>query len=206
MLQKNPSLRREKALWEKGFFYVAGVDEVGVGALAGPVVAGAVVWPRRATLEGVRDSKLLSAKKRTELAERIQEECSSFCLGQASVEEITLLGIRGANLLAMRRAVEGLPRVEALLVDAWTIPDLSIPQQGIVRGDRFVFSIAAASILAKVFRDALMAQAAEVYPAYGFETHKGYATVAHREAIKRHGPCDIHRVSWGCFVDGGALV
>ncbi len=195
-----PTFQVEKSLWKAGFRLVAGVDEAGCGALAGPVVAGACILPFDSRLGDVRDCKLLSPTAREELFPLIQERAIAWGVGSASVEEISTLNIRQAGLLAMRRAVEALAkRPDHLLVDAWTIPGVELPQRGIIKGDRLVKSIAAASILAKVTRDRLMAELAKAYPAYGFEIHKGYGTAFHQTAIKKHGPCPAHRLTYRTF-------
>lgn len=178
---------------------IVGVDEVGCGALAGPVVAGAVVLPIDRRLSGLDDSKALTAKARERLFALIQDRATAFAVGVASVEEINTIGIRPANYLAMMRAIEQIPQADFVLVDAWTLPNLTIPQRGIIRGDHKVKSIAAASIIAKVSRDQLMCELAESYPAYGFEIHKGYGTAHHTTQINRHGPSAAHRTSWEVF-------
>lgn len=178
---------------------IVGVDEVGSGALAGPVYAGAVVLPLDSRLGRIQDSKLLQAGAREELAPLIKKRSIAWAVAGATVDEITELGIRGATLLAMRRAVEDIMLADYVLVDAWTIPGILIPQNGIIRGDRYVKSIAAASIIAKVERDQLMQELAIDHPRYGFEVHKGYATLAHREAIKKYGPCSLHRMGYKTF-------
>ena len=180
----------------QGFQRVVGVDEAGCGALAGPVVAAAVILPVDSRIGGLRDSKLLDERRREELYPLIIERAVAWSVGVASVEEIARLKIRGADLLAMRRAVEGLEAIDYVLVDAWTIPGITIPQRGVVRGDLTVKSIAAASVIAKVTRDRLMAELAREFPSYGFEVHKGYATKAHRVAIAIHGPCPHHRLQF----------
>ncbi|MBI2485338.1 ribonuclease HII, partial [Candidatus Uhrbacteria bacterium] len=182
-----------------GFRAIVGVDEVGVGPLAGPVVAGAVHLPLEFYLPNLRDSKQLNVHQREVLAEEIREAASCFAVGEASVEEINTMGIRQATYLAMRRALAGIVVVDFVLVDALTIPDLPYPQQGIIRGDATIASIAAASILAKVTRDARMKEFAAHFPEYGFAEHKGYGTPQHVEAIVRYGPCALHRTSWGVF-------
>lgn len=195
-----PTFQVEKSLWKAGFRLIAGVDEAGCGALAGPVVAGAAILPFDSRLGMIRDSKLLSPEAREELYPLIIERAIAWGVGSASVEEISALNIRQAGLLAMRRAVEALAtQPDHLLVDAWTIPGLALPQRGIIKGDRLVKSIAAASILAKVTRDRIMADLAKTYPAYGFEIHKGYGTVLHQTAIKKHGPCPAHRLTYRTF-------
>lgn len=183
----------------QGFLAIVGVDEAGCGALAGPLVAGAVILPLDSRLGRLNDSKLLSPSLREGQYGLVVERAKAWAVGVVSVEEITVLGLRPANLLAMRRAVEGIAGADYALVDAWTIPGLAIPQRGIIRGDSLVKSIAAASIVAKVTRDRMMAALAEQFPAYGFDVHKGYATVAHRTAIKKHGPCSVHRLTYKTF-------
>ncbi len=194
-----PHFGLERELAAQGFRAIVGVDEVGCGALAGPVMAGAVILPPDSRLGGIRDSKLLSPAAREALYPLIIRRSAAWAVGSASVEEITGLGLRAATLLAMRRAVEGLAQVDYVLVDAWTIPGIPFPQRGIIRGDQSVKSIAAASVIAKVTRDRLMDTLAESFPAYGFERHKGYATDSHRAAIKKHGPCPHHRLSYRTF-------
>ncbi len=191
-----PTFRFERELHDYGFRIVAGVDEVGCGALAGPVVAAAVILPLTSRLGLVRDSKLLSETQRERLFGLIIERCGGYAVGSASVAEIEEIGIRPATYLAMRRSVEGLAQVDHLLVDAWTIPEIIIPQRGIIHGDRLVKSIAAASIIAKVTRDRQMRRYHEVYPCYGFNKHKGYGTQSHQAALIRFGACPIHRISF----------
>jgi ribonuclease HII len=195
-----PTFLMERELADRGFRAIVGVDEAGCGALAGPLVAAAVIFPFASRLGDVNDSKLLSPAKRDELYDLIVERAVAWAVGSVSVEEIASMGLRPANLLAMRRAVEGISGVDYALVDAWTIPGLAVPQRGIVRGDALVKSIAAASVIAKVTRDRRMARLAEEYPAYGFEIHKGYATKLHRDAIKKHGPCPAHRLGYKTFM------
>ena len=196
-----PSLDEERKLWRAGFFRVAGLDEAGRGALAGPVVAGAVVLPantRRAGLwTEVQDSKLLSPSRREELAVRIQEQAAAWSLGEATAAEIDANGIAPATRLAMRRAILALsPPPDHLLLDWVQLKSLNLPQQSFTKGDLKIVSIAAASILAKVHRDRLLCQLHEEYPAYGFHSHKGYAARAHLAAIEKFGPCPAHRRSF----------
>ncbi len=191
-----PTFKEERAFAQAGFLRIAGVDEAGCGALAGPVVAGAVILPLNSRIVDLRDSKLLSAKKRDELFDVIRMKATAFGIGIAHVEEITAFGIRPATMLAMRRALEQIAEVDAALVDAWTIPELTITQKGIIRGDKKVKSIAAASVLAKVTRDRMMAEIGKMYPHYGFDIHKGYGTLSHRTAIRNHGPCPAHRMTF----------
>lgn len=190
-------LRCERALWGSGIRFIAGVDEVGVGPLAGPVIAAAVVLPEGVRERGVDDSKRLTALQRDQMAARIRAVALAVGVGRAEVEEIDRINIYQAALLAMRRAVEALPlSPEQILVDARTIPGVSTPQTPMIRGDQRSYSIAAASIIAKVTRDALMAELDREYPQYGFARHMGYATAEHLAAIERHGPCPLHRRSF----------
>ena len=194
-----PSFQLERELSAQGFRAVVGVDEAGCGALAGPLIAAAVIFPVDSRLGDVRDSKLLSPSLRDELYDLIVQRSTSWAVGAVTVEEIATLGLRPANLLAMKRAVDGIVSADYALVDAWTIPGIAIPQRGIIRGDRYVKSIAAASVIAKVTRDRMMVELAESFPAYGFDVHKGYGTAAHRSAIQTHGPCAAHRLSFKTF-------
>lgn len=190
-------LRRERELWAEGLVRVAGVDEAGVGPLAGPVVAAAVVFPPGTGLRGVDDSKKLAPERRARLSAEIRDAALSWSVAVVGPEEIDRLNILRASLEAMRRAVDGLSsRPERLLVDARTIPGIDIAQEAIVKGDAKCHAIAAASILAKTERDALMRRFEEEFPGYGFADHKGYPTDAHRDAIRRLGPCRIHRRSF----------
>ena len=198
-IKSPPTFKIERELLAQGYERIVGVDEAGCGALAGPVVAAAVIFPMDSRIGGVRDSKLLDERRREELYPLIVDRAVAWSVGIASVEEIAVLNIRGANLLAMRRAVEVIEDVDYVLVDAWTIPGITIPQRGIVRGDLTVKSIAGASIIAKVTRDRMMRELAQEFSQYGFEIHKGYGTKRHREAILAHGPCLHHRLSYKTF-------
>ncbi len=193
---QNPTFYHERELISLGYTAIVGVDEVGAGALAGPVVAAAVILPLDSRLGLIRDSKLLSARQREGLFEKICALSAGWAIGSASVDEIHALNIRRAGLLAMRRAVGGVSQADFALVDAWKIPEIEIPQRSIIRGDRSVKSIAAASIVAKVYRDRLMRNLAKEHPKYGFDEHKGYGTRAHRDALKTHGPCSHHRMGF----------
>lgn len=182
-----------------GFLYVAGVDEAGRGPLAGPVVAGAVILPDIVEgLNGLNDSKQLTGAKRERLFMTLLECEQVVCsVGLASVEEIDQLNILRATHLAMARAVDGLTqKADFCLVDGLPVKGLSIPHRAIVKGDGRSLSIAAASVLAKVTRDRMMIEADIVYPQYGFAKHKGYGTKAHMEALRRYGPCPLHRRSF----------
>jgi ribonuclease HII len=190
-------LRFEVALWDRGVERIAGVDEAGVGPLAGPVVAAAVILPRDLRPRGLDDSKKLDEPARDRLAAEVKAGALAWAVGQASVEEVDRLDVYQAGLLAMRRAVEGLAVApQHLLVDARTVPGVAVPQQGIVKGDALSLSIAAASVVAKTTRDALMVEAEARWPGYGFARHKGYGAPEHLEALRRLGPCPIHRCSF----------
>jgi ribonuclease HII len=190
-------LNFERVLWKSGIHTVAGVDEVGVGPLAGPVVAAAVVFPPNTELDGIDDSKQLEPEERTKLASTIREHAAAIGIGSAEVGEIDRLNIYHAALLAMRRAVEALPCVpEHVLVDARVIPGVSMPQNCFNKGDGINFSIASASIIAKTYRDRLMEDLEKEYPGYGFAQHKGYSTPEHQNAIRELGPCPVHRLSF----------
>jgi ribonuclease HII len=174
-----------------------GVDEAGRGPLAGPVFAAAVILDPHHTIVGLADSKTLNAKRRERLAGEIKLHALAWAVAFASVEEIDALNILQASLLAMRRAVESLGvRPDEVLVDGLHCPAVSMPVRAIVRGDGSVQQIAAASILAKTMRDALMRELHEVYPEYGMDRHKGYPTFEHLQAIKRHGVTPVHRRSY----------
>ena len=176
---------------------VAGVDEAGRGPLAGPVVAAAVILDPLRPIPGLKDSKLLTEKRREQLALEIKQNALSFCIAEASVEEIDRINILQASLLAMKRAVCGLAILpEQVLVDGNRLPDLNMPAQAIVQGDRLVEAISAASILAKVTRDALMVDYHRQYPEFSFHLHKGYGTKKHLEALTHFGCLDIHRRSF----------
>ena len=176
------------------FHCICGIDEAGRGPFAGPVVAGAVVLPEGLMIEGLNDSKKVSPKKREELYEEIKEKAISYGIGMSSPGRIDEINILQATYEAMQHAVEDLDVVPDLLLnDAVTIPQIPIRQVGIVKGDGRSLSIAAASIMAKVTRDRIMVEYAELYPEYGFEKNKGYGSEEHRAALKQYGPCPIHR-------------
>jgi len=190
-------LNFERVLWKSGVQDIAGVDEAGVGPLAGPVVAAAVMFCADTEIAGIDDSKRLDPEIRTQLALEIRRKCAGIGVGIATVQEIDTVNIYHAALLAMRRAVEALPRSpQHLLVDARTVPGISVPQNSFNKGDGINFSIAAASIIAKTERDRMMEALDREYPGYGFATHKGYGTPEHRDALKRMGPSAIHRMSF----------
>lgn len=191
------SLRLEALLWQLGYDLVAGVDEAGLGPLAGPVVAGAVIFPKGFSGLAVADSKTLSAAKRQGFQRQIVESAAAWALGVVEAGELDQLGARAAGLEAMRRAVVSLAlRPEYLLVDAHEVPGVEIKQSGWVKGDAFIHSVSAASILAKVHRDGLMVELDAQYPGYGFQRHMGYGTAAHMRALEELGPCPAHRRSF----------
>lgn len=201
----SPRLTVEFALWQRGLEMVAGVDEVGIGPLAGPVVAAAVILPpvragegcAHSFPQGVRDSKTLTARARERLEEKIRAIALGVGIGVVEVEEIDRINIYQAGLKAMSLAVEQLPiRPEHVLVDGRSLTGLSCAQTAFIKGDRDVYSIAAASIIAKVYRDRLMVALDQRYPEYGFARHMGYGTPAHKAALRRFGPCPAHRRSF----------
>jgi ribonuclease HII len=193
----------ERRLRRAGYGLLSGVDEAGCGPLAGPVVAAAVLASAPLRIPGIADSKRLPPDVRVSLAEEITRRADGWAVGIASVEEIDALNIRKAAALAMRRAVEALPRApDLVLVDGpWPIP-IPFPQRPVVEGDARVALVAAASILAKVERDRIMAELDRLYPGYGFARHKGYPTREHLLAIARLGPSPVHRLSFGPFRTG----
>lgn len=190
-------LRYETELWKQGIVHVAGVDEAGMSPLAGPVAAAAVILPPHHRLARVDDSKKLDAKTREALAVEIKQHAVAWAVGLVSPEEIDRVNIYRAGLLAMRRAVEALdPAPESLLIDARKLADVPIPQRAIVHGDALSISIAAASIIAKTTRDAIMRELDARYPGYGFAKHKGYPVREHYDALERLGACEVHRRSF----------
>ena len=195
-----PSTAVEASLWDSGCRLVAGIDEVGRGPLAGPVYAAAVILDpscRPPWLGELRDSKELSAKDRQRLTEAVRREALDFAVGWVTVAEIDAWGIGRANKMAMVRAVHGLRlRPQYVLIDGPLTVDHPLPQRAIVDGDATCSSIAAASIVAKVARDAFMCQLDLLYPAYGFAANKGYATPFHLARLARFGACSLHRRSW----------
>jgi ribonuclease HII len=190
-------LRYETALWATGVLHVAGVDEAGMSPLAGPVSAAAVIFAAGSRIPGVDDSKKLDADTRDRLAREIKETAVAWSVGFAEVDEIDTLNIYWAGLLAMRRAVDGLSVApEHVLIDGRHVKELAMPQQRIVKGDCKSLTIAAASILAKTARDALMCKLCAQHPGYGFSKHKGYPVPDHLAALKRLGASPVHRRSF----------
>ena len=176
---------------------LAGVDEVGIGALAGPVVAAAVILNPDLPIEGITDSKKITEKKRKSLSKDIENFSFDWAIGQASIDEIDQLNILNASHLAMQRAVSALTcRPTLILVDGNKVPEFSVKAESIIKGDEKIMAIGAASIIAKVFRDELMKNLAVTYPSYGFEKHKGYPTRHHVERLQIEGPCQLHRKSF----------
>jgi ribonuclease HII len=189
--------RLERAARKTGALRIAGLDEVGRGPMFGPVVAAAVILAPECRLEGLNDSKQLSEKKRNQLDAEIRANAVAYAIAAVDVETINLINIRHASLLAMRRAVEQLALTpDYLLIDGVDTIDWPCPQQSVIQGDATSFSIAAASILAKVYRDRLLVEMDSVYPGYGLASHKGYCSAEHLAALARLGPTPQHRKNW----------
>lgn len=196
-VSKRPDLRYERRLWKTGLGAIAGVDEAGVGPMAGPVVAAAVIFEPERFIKGVHDSKQLTPEQRDTLFPLIQEKALAIGIGIAGTAEVDDLNIYWASMLASERALAALARQpDHVLVDGRLIPNLKLPQTRIVGGDRKSFCIAAASIIAKVTRDRLMLEYDAAYPGYGFASHKGYCTAGHFAALEALGPSPIHRRSF----------
>ena len=188
----------DKSYFKEGYNYICGIDEAGRGPLAGPVVVAAVIMPKDSMIEGVNDSKKVSEKKREKLYELIIEEAISYSVGIVDQNEIDRINILNATKAGLTEAVRTLKvKPELILVDALTnIDTCGVPYKSIIKGDAKSYSIAAASIIAKVTRDRIMREWNKVYPQYGFEKHKGYGTAAHISAIKENGLCPLHRLSF----------
>lgn len=188
----------DMSVFEEGYNYICGIDEAGRGPLAGPVVVAAVVMPKESRIEGVNDSKKVSEKKRELLYDKILEEAISYGVGIVDQSEIDRINILNATKAGLTQAVSSLKtKPDMILVDALNgIDTCGIPYRSIIKGDAKSYSIAAASIIAKVTRDRIMRQWDEIYPQYGFEKHKGYGTAAHIAAIKEYGLCPLHRLSF----------
>jgi ribonuclease HII len=201
LIPASPDLSFESALWSQGLQFIAGIDEAGRGALAGPVAAGVVILPARqdlpTQLSGVRDSKQMTPDQRAQWAQKLRLIALAWGVGFAKASEIDALGIVPATRLAAQRALQQLSiQPQHLLLDFLQLPQVSLPQTPLVKGDERSLSIAAASILAKTTRDALLCDFERQYPGYGFASHKGYGTAAHRLAIQRLGLSPIHRRSF----------
>ena len=195
-------LKFEREEEAKGHFLIAGVDEVGRGPLAGPVCVACVMMPLDDIIEGVDDSKKISEKKRNLIAEQIKEKAICYAVEFVDEDTIDKINILEATKLAMKRAIEKMTiKPDVVLIDAISKLDVDANIRGIIKGDALSYSIGCASILAKVTRDNLMCELAKEYPEYGFEKHKGYGTKAHIEALKEHGPCVYHRLSFLKFLD-----
>ena len=191
-------LEYETNLYAAGYRLIAGVDEAGRGPLAGDVYAAAVILPVGLVIDGINDSKKLTAKKRDRLFDIIRERATAYSIFAVSVQEIDEINILEATFRAMNGAVDKLAiEPDYVIIDGNRIKGMSIPHETIVKGDSLSASIACASVLAKVARDRYMLEQAELYPQYGFEVHKGYGTKAHMEAIREFGPCPIHRKTFG---------
>lgn len=188
----------ENKLYEEGTRTICGIDEAGRGPLAGPVVVAAVIMPKESMIEGVNDSKKVSEKKRELLYEQIIKEAVSYSVGIIDQKEIDEVNILNATKKGLTLAIKGLKvKPDRILVDALTkIDTCNIPYTSIIKGDAKSYSIAAASIIAKVTRDRIMREWSEIYPQYGFEKHKGYGTKMHMDAIKEYGLCPLHRLSF----------
>lgn len=205
-IKRTEELRRpEIELMDKGYSLIAGVDEVGRGPIAGPVVAAACIFDRDVDIVGIDDSKKLSEKKREQFFDEIKDKALAYGIGEASCEVIDEINILEATKLAMKRAIDeadkmleskGRDRIQIVIFDAVKINDLKKEQMSVIKGDQTYFSVAAASILAKVTRDNLMKEYDKVYPEYGFASNKGYGTKAHYEGIKKAGITEIHRKSF----------
>ncbi len=203
MVKRAPTRGIEKELWSEGHDVVVGIDEVGRGAWAGPLMVGAAILPRDKRVNGVRDSKMLSESNREKLFDRIADWCDAWAVGAASQEECDRLGMAEAQRLAARRAIDGLGvRPDAAVVDGkWNFVQGAVPHVEMrVKADMVCLSVAAASILAKVTRDRLMREMAVSYPHWSFDTNKGYPCAVHRAALQGYGPSAIHRRTW-VFMD-----
>ena len=197
-----PTYEIEEKISAEGFDNICGVDEAGRGPLSGPVCAAAVILPRGLVIEGLNDSKKLTAKKREKLFDVIKNNAVAYGIGLASPEEIDTMNILNADMLAMKRAIEALQiPADFALVDGNIARDLPVPAMPVIKGDALSYSIAAASILAKVTRDRLCLEDDKNYPEYGFAKHKGYGTKEHMDAVRRLGPSPIHRKSFLKFLD-----
>jgi ribonuclease HII len=197
-----PDYSIEQELHAQGFTCVCGVDEAGRGPLCGPVFAAACILPDGLYIEGLNDSKKLTEKKREKLFDIIKKEAVAYSIASADVEEINEMNILEADLLAMRRAIDGLGvKADFAIIDGNIARDFQIPARAVVKGDSKSMSIAAASVLAKVARDRLCLELDREYPQYGIAKHKGYGTKEHKEALRKYGPSPIHRKKFVRFLD-----
>ena len=203
MLNKtSPDETFENRLREEGYSAICGVDEAGRGPLSGPVVAAACILPAGCEIPGLNDSKKLTPKQRDRLYDTVREVAVAYAIGMASPEEIDELNILNATMLAMRRAIEGLPvKADFALIDGNCARGIELPHKTVISGDALSVSISAASILAKVTRDRICLENDREYPEYGFAKHKGYGTKEHMDALRRLGPCPLHRRSFLKFLD-----
>jgi len=202
VLRAGLTLRLERTYWKRGYERIAGVDEVGIGPLAGPVVAAAVILPSGCRIRGANDSKQLLPCHRELLDQEIRRHAIAIGIGVASLEDIEQINVYHAGLLAMKRALQNLETPpDFVLLDARLVPELPWPQEARIGGDATIHCVACASILAKVYRDRMMMEYDSLYPLYGFARHKGYATREHRQALTDHGPCPIHRRSFHGVVE-----
>lgn len=196
-----PTFEYENDIYKKGYTAVCGCDEAGRGPLCGPVVAAAVILPKDAVIEGLDDSKKLTEKKRDKLFDIIKQTAVAYAIAEASPEEIDEINILNASMLAMRRAVDMLSvKADFALIDGNCSRGFSIPTQTVIKGDSKSYSIAAASILAKVTRDKGCAELDKMYPMYGIAKHKGYPTKEHMDAVRKYGPSPIHRKTFLKFL------
>lgn len=197
-----PDYSKEQEFYAQGYKVICGIDEAGRGPLCGPVVAAACILPDGLYIEGLNDSKKLTEKKREKLFDIIKESALAYCIAEASVEEIDTLNILEADLLAMRRAIDGLSvKPDLALIDGNIARDFQIPAVPVIKGDAISMNIAAASILAKVTRDRMCIELDREFPEYGIAKHKGYGTKAHMDALRQYGPSKIHRKQFVRFLE-----
>ena len=197
-----PDYSKEQEYYAQGYKVICGIDEAGRGPLCGPVVAAACILPDGLYIEGLNDSKKLTEKKREKLFDIIKESALAYCIAEASVEEIDTLNILEADLLAMRRAIDGLSvKPDLALIDGNIARDFQIPAVPVIKGDAISMNIAAASILAKVTRDRMCIELDREFPEYGIAKHKGYGTKAHMDALRQYGPTKIHRKQFVRFLE-----
>ena len=197
-----PDYSKEQEFHAQGYKVICGIDEAGRGPLCGPVVAAACILPDGLYIEGLNDSKKLTEKKREKLFDIIKESALAYCIAEASVEEIDTLNILEADLLAMRRAIDGLGvKPDLALIDGNIARDFQIPAVPVIKGDAISMNIAAASILAKVTRDRMCIELDREFPEYGIAKHKGYGTKAHMDALRQYGPSKIHRKQFVRFLE-----